>query len=237
MTMGTWTLRVRDFNNGAGGSLDGWSLELCGSIPLSSGPIATTNLPLELFELRSAILGTSSLNFTDPDSDPPNIRIMLLQDPVLGSLLKGPDTLSAGDVFTLADLQAGLVTYAAGLVLSDTTELISLIAFDEKKNWSGRFTFKINLLNDVSIPTREESVESPFRLFPNPTTGNVYLENQGPIQARYRWFDATGRLIRSGIIPGNSKILLQADSPLTSLSFIHLLQNNKVRVFKVVQLR
>ncbi len=235
-SMGNWSLRLRDFSNGAGGSLDSWSLELCGSIT-SSGPVVTTNLPMDLFELRSAALTTGRLNFTDPDSEPQNIRIMLLQHPGLGTWLKGQDTLVVGDVFTQADLQAGLITVSAGLVRADTSELISLLAFDEKNNWSGRFAFRINILNDMTILTREESLARQFSLYPNPTAGRVYLENRSPSPARYRWLDPAGRMLGLGIIQANSKLQLLSNGPFTSISFIQLIQGNRVLVFKVVHLQ
>jgi subtilisin-like proprotein convertase family protein len=235
-SMGNWTLRLRDFSNGAGGSLDSWSLELCGSIT-SSGPVATTNQPMDLFELRSAVISTGNLNFTDPDSEPQNISIMLLQHPVLGSWLKGQDTLVAGDVFTLADLQAGLITVSAGLVREDTSELISLLAFDEKNNWSGRFTFRLNILNDITILTREESLAGQFRLYPNPAEGRVYLENRSPSPARYRWLDPAGRMLGLGNIQAGSRLQLLLNGPFTPISFVQLIQGNKVLVFKVVHLQ
>jgi len=177
---GNWTLRVRDAMNGSGGSLDGWSLQLCGALE-GQGPVVNVNRKLEILELKSIHFGPADLLVLDPDTQADDLKIQLLTVPAFGYLLKnGTDTLKSGSVFTQSEVNEGLIIFQAFSVDQDTLDFFRFLAFDEKNNWTGQQEFLISILNDFSSPVEEEAGVSPLRWYPNPASQFIHFENSSP---------------------------------------------------------
>lgn len=192
---GNWILRVRDAMNGAGGSLDGWSLQLCGALE-GLGPEVNVNDTLEIVELKSVSLGSSDLLILDPDTQADDLKIQLLTEPVFGYLVKnGADTLRSGDIFTQGDVNAGLITFFAHAITQDTSDSFNFLAFDEKNNWTGQQEFRIRILNDFSIPVKEDTEALTLKWYPNPAKQYIHLENPWLVPLDIRCYSVDGRQV------------------------------------------
>lgn len=192
---GNWILKVRDGMNGAGGSLDGWSLELCGAVE-GLGPKLELNKTTEVAELKSVQISNSQLLISDQDSPAGDIKIQLLSVPRFGYLLKnGQDTIRLGDVFSQADVNNGLIRFGAREVDQDTLDQFNFLAYDEKNNWTGQQKFQLFIRNE-SVSTRPHLVaELPVKWFPNPASEYILLENLSSETLLLNCFTLEGKLV------------------------------------------
>jgi len=207
---GNWSLKVRDAMNGAGGSLDGWSLQLCGALE-GKGPMVNNNKVLEIIELKSSLLSQNELLILDPDTQAGDIKIQLLSLPAWGILIKnGTDTLKLGSFVTQADVNAGLISFSAKSVPGDTLDFFDFLAIDEKNNWTGRKRFQIKILNDPLSPIGESARGLSVKWYPNPARDYVYFENRGPLPVQINCYSIDGKLLFSGQLGswGNKQIRL-----------------------------
>ncbi|MEO5583623.1 MAG: cadherin-like domain-containing protein, partial [Saprospiraceae bacterium] len=196
---GSWKLIIKDGNNGAGGSLDDWSLQLCGSV-VAQGPLLKANNTLELFELKSKTITKATLEAIDADSDESKIRYVLLQNPRTGNLLINGTIQKTGSVFTQSEINAGKLSFSAFNVVADTIELISFFIVDENNNWSGVKEFMVKILNDPTLATNLTTPENFIKAYPNPFNGFIILENHSSHAIQSMLFSIEGKLIQSFVI-------------------------------------
>ncbi|MEP7320559.1 MAG: reprolysin-like metallopeptidase [Saprospiraceae bacterium] len=196
---GSWKLIIKDGNNGAGGSLDDWSLQLCGSV-VAQGPLLITNSTLELFELKSKVITKASLEATDADSDASKIRYVLLQKPKSGNLLINGVIQKTGSTFIQSDINTGKLSFSAFNILADTLELISFFIVDENNNWSGVKEFRVKILNDPTLATKQTIQEHLIKAYPNPFSRFITLENRSSNSIQSTLFSIDGKRILSFVI-------------------------------------
>jgi len=193
---GIWSLKIQDGNSGAGGSMDEWSLQLCGAVP-GNGPILSNNKPIETFEFKTVIVNKAFIDATDQDSSPDQITYTLLETPSLGVLLKnGVDTIKIGSSFKQSDLNSGSISFTGHSVIADSTEHIKIILVDEKNNWSGIQTITLKILNDITIAVINDTPQYDLKVFPNPFGSYLRCENSAPEPISINIFSIQGRLLR-----------------------------------------
>lgn len=233
---GSWTLRVRDAMNGAGGSLDGWSLQLCGALE-GQGPLVHINKRLETIELKPSLITPEFLLILDNDSQAGDIKIQVLTVPSLGLLIKnGRDTLKTGSVFTQADLNAGLIGFRAFEVSRDTTDVFSFIAFDEKNNWTGQQLFQLAIQNDPLSPVYDQVAKLPVKWYPNPARQSVYFDNPGVHPVSIQCYSMDGRAVFSLKLEAWSHKLFQLPGQLSGIYILRFRIKNGVYSGKLMVL-
>jgi subtilisin-like proprotein convertase family protein len=182
-TKGSWKLIIKDNASGAGGSLDEWTLQLCGAITAPS-PLLKSNKTIELVELKVKTITRDFLEFTDADSDAGKLKYFLLQQPQKGNLLLNNISLGIGSVFTQVDINTNKLSYQAFSVSADTSEEISFLVVDEANNWSGVQTLKVLILNDSTIAVKKISEDISIKVFPNPFDDHLSVENLTPYRLK-----------------------------------------------------
>ncbi|MFQ5446457.1 MAG: reprolysin-like metallopeptidase, partial [Saprospiraceae bacterium] len=103
---GVWTLEVYDAFNQDGGTVNQFTLEVCGSDTLSPAVLLTNNT-LTVPQGQSDTITSGHL---EAGGDSP-IEFTLLNLPANGVLVLAGDTLATGSTFTQADITAGNLTY------------------------------------------------------------------------------------------------------------------------------
>jgi len=234
---GNWTLRVRDAMNGAGGSLDGWSLQLCGALE-GQGPVVNVNRKLEIFELKSIPLGPADLLILDPDTQAGDIKIQLVTVPDFGYILKnGTDTLKSGSVFTQSDINAGLIIFHAFNVDLDTVDFFQFLAFDEKNNWTGQQEFQISILNDISIPVEEDAGALPLRWYPNPASRFIHFENSYVEPLVIHCYSMDGKRVFTTSLASREHQRFQLQGNLEGMYILQFRIKNRVLTNKLIILK
>ena len=200
---GSWRLIVKDNASGAGGSLDEWTLQLCGAISAPS-PLLKSNKTIELIELKVKTITRDNLEFIDADSDAGKLKYILLQRPQKGNLILNNTALGVGAMFTQGDININKLSYLAFSVVADTSEEISFLVVDEANNWSGVQKMKVHILNDSTIPVKNVKNNISLKVFPNPFDDHVIIENLAPVRVKALLSTVEGKILQSLEIAANS---------------------------------
>jgi subtilisin-like proprotein convertase family protein len=141
-SQGTWTLSITDSYDDDGGSLNAWSVEICG--PMASSPaIMATN---DVLTVPQGLSGTITDSYLQGQGTPPAQTVYtLLSLPAHGNLMVGIDVPVVGSTFTQADIDAGLLVYDN----DGSSNLTDQFVFDMQNpagNWLHAQVFHINII-------------------------------------------------------------------------------------------
>ncbi len=118
---------------------------------INDGATVVTNVPEVVDEGGTVTIDTAELNTFDPDNlIPAEVIFTLTTGPVDGTLFLDALELSAGDQFTQADIDAGLVSYTHNGAENPTDSFnFALSNPDDTAGESDTFVIAINPINDV----------------------------------------------------------------------------------------
>jgi subtilisin-like proprotein convertase family protein len=233
---GQWTLSIQDNKSGSGGSLDEWSLQLCGSIE-QNNPKPRIPPAISQFEDRKETITKRSLEYLDADSSPKQLKYSLLDGVGIGVfVLGGKDTLSIGSTFTQEDINSERLSFHSFLVRTDTIENVRIVIVDEKNNWSGVQTLTIKILNDSTIATKNIFDLQGILLYPNPFNHHLTLESKNTRLSVVELFNINGILV-SRIFTSNFIINMYTDQLPSGVYIIKIwdLNKSKDKVFKAIK--
>lgn len=138
---GEWVLTIMDNQNNDGGQLESWGLEICYGLE-DPTPIALAQNTLSLLQGTMATVDENYLAATADNQDDSQLSYRLISLPENGTLTNNGTTLSVGDSFMQADVNAGMISYAHDNSETTTDSFI----FDLTGNgnsWNGNNTFNI----------------------------------------------------------------------------------------------
>lgn len=179
---GDWILSVKVTNGaGAGGSFDGWSLELCSDVSLNP-PLLITNDTLGVQEGQGVTLRNVFLQTTDADNTAEELTYTLVTEPSNGHMTLGLDTLQTGSQFTQKDIDDFKVAYYH----TDTTidaDQFYFIVDDGQGGWVEITPFNIVVDPDAWIVnTHAPTAQLPtLTVFPNPARDYLTLVLSAPL--------------------------------------------------------
>lgn len=208
---GNWILRVKDNQISSGGTITGFSLELCSSTALNP-PVLINNKPLVLAPGANKGITNDLLLTQDPNNTPSQLVYTLMTTPKHGQLqLFWTGEMKPGDQFTQADLDNGGLRY-----------------FDYGGNSGDSFCFTVTdgeggLIKDCftiqlfPVATQEAARKIDFLLAPNPATETVRIAFGEALRSdtRVRLYDAAGRLLLTDVLAAGqtTAVLAIADLP------------------------
>jgi hypothetical protein len=161
-----------------------------------------------------------------------------LTEPVFGYLIKnGTDTLKSGDIIAQGDINAGLVAFFAHAVKEDTADSFHFLAFDEKNNWTGRQVFRIRILNDFSIPFKEEAGSLNIKWYPNPARQYLHVENPWPFPITVHCYSIDGRRVFTLNLGSGDHQKFRLPSSMEGVYILQFRLKNEIRTHKVMVLR
>lgn len=214
---GAYSLRVIDNEDGNGGELQNWELELClaGAVPVS----ITTNDTLYLLRSEEKPIGNDLLSLSSTVSSAATITYTLVSAPEFGSLKLNGQALATGDVFTQADIDAGDLAYE-----QDGSEQpydgFDFSTLDGEQGWSGLRTFDIRVTDVTSVAQPEAQ---PLRVYPNPTTGRLTVALPTDMSAAtLTLFDQQGRALQRHSVQGQPDIQLDLQGLTQGLYLLRL---------------
>ncbi len=229
---GIWTLSIQDNKSGSGGSLDEWMLQLCGSIT-QNNPKPRIQPLISQFENRKETINNTQLDYVDIDSDPNQLKYILLDKVGTGVFVLGKDTLHIGSTFTQEDINKNKLSFLSFLVRSDTIEYIRIVIVDEKNNWSGIQTLNIKILNDNSLSSKAVSNLPAIMMYPNPFNQYLTIESAQLPLSLVEVYNINGMLV-SRMFSSNTKISLITDRFASGVYLIKVWDLNKSR-FRVLK--
>lgn len=233
---GKWSINIQDTKSGSGGSLDEWSLQLCGSVS-NPGPRLFTNVGIKQIEKTTNNLSKSIIEYTDSDSNADVLKYVLLQTPSLGYLvLNGQDTIRKGQSFTQAQINKGLLSFITSMVREDTSENIQFIVQDEKNNWSGIQLLKITVLNDATLAQKDQNPIPTLFAYPNPFKDQLNIRSQSNIMTMVQVLNLNGQLVLEQKYQANEIRITTSHLP-AGIYLLKLLRtgSNRAEYLKVIK--
>ena len=207
---GTWKLIIEDVVSGSGGSLKGFSLELCGNIEVTRPVVSLQEILVA--HKKAAVITADALSTISTGTAPEKLTYTILSLTAQGKISKAGLFLNVGDVFTQADVNAGIIIYEnAGPELSEggsALDFLEMIVENDASGWEGSFALTFNIQN---IPTSlyEYQVES-LKIFPNPADNQISIvlpESMVGKSMTYTVFGLDGRQVSNGVLSSSQNNL------------------------------
>lgn len=178
---GDWTLTIEVINNfGEGGTLDGWSFEICGNLS-PNGPVLVNNETLEVPPAAANPIQFEQLLAEDVDNNAEEVFFTIVEAPTKGRILRYGSPLSAGDTFRQQDIFS-LGVYYQHDGTEEETDAFTFTISDGTGGWVGTPVYNIVISEDAVVGTSEEVAEQSIRLYPNPASDLVNITFQAPLE-------------------------------------------------------
>jgi hypothetical protein len=200
---GTWTLKIKDLNEGSGGSFDGFQIEFCATVALQP-PYLVNNNVLYLTSGTNKGITSDLLQTDDPNNTHAQLVYTLVSVPKNGALEKNfGATLKPGDQFTQADIDNGALRFFDYGGPGDT-DGFRFVVTDNEGGFVATPTF---VISTIVVATQEPvDFSSHISLFPNPANGGIWvaMDRQATVDTRITVFDASGRLVQQTVLPAGA---------------------------------
>ena len=93
----------------------------------------------------------------------------------------------------------------------------------------------ITIVEGITLSTNETS-ESKFKVYPNPTRGNITIEGlQSSANVNYELYDITGKIVQTKTLLSSTNMNVNISHLQSGIYFLNLYENNKRYVHKVVK--
>ncbi|MGH1436285.1 MAG: reprolysin-like metallopeptidase [Lewinella sp.] len=199
-SQGEWKLIVKITETGFGspGSVDEWAIEFCAS----SSPDAPIVVRNEEFCVKPNESGNITGVFLAVEDDSQNafeLEYTVVSEPTAGELYFLDQQLFVGDIFRQSSLDAGNVYYV-NTDNSVTEDNFTFVVQDGTGGFLPVTTFTIDILDACVTSNENLAAAEAFRLYPNPTKGQVVLQ----------WSEATTQDYRLLVYNLQAQLLQQA---------------------------
>ena len=169
---GIWELTVSDINPGNGGTLESYTIEICGSIS-TNAPYIVNNEVIQIQPFNSPRISNDKLLTSDEDNSASELTYTLVLKPQFGELLWGGTPMNIGDKFTQADIDNAHISYT-------NTEDVPEDAFyftveDGNGGWIEITKFTIEIDSSFPSATNDPDLVDEVKVFPNPTKDILFV--------------------------------------------------------------
>lgn len=227
---GIWKVRVEDKVPGEGGRLHEFDLEICTNITLEP-PVLVNNQLLQVARLNKQKIQNVGLLTEDSNNPAGQLIYTIVKIPVYGVILKNNQVLEAGDQFTQADINNGIMEYLHTWSL-ETKDNFTFTVSDGEGGWIPITRFEI--LIDQSSSVDNTSFVGHLFLSPNPADQFVRVQletNQGE-SSPLEIFDLHGRLVYKTMI--TKKIDIPLTSWLPGMYIVQVQAGQKILTKKLI---
>jgi subtilisin-like proprotein convertase family protein len=229
-TQGEWELKVRIVSPGfGGGSINSWNVEFCATVE-NPAPSLIRNETLPVPPGEGNLITTDFLEVQDGVSTATGVKYTLMTVPANGQLYRAGDTapLQQGETFTQETINAFNLSYVHDGTDTNTDQF-RFIVENEAGGWIPNQTFNIEIDEDATVNTNNQSFDNTLNIFPNPAkdkvaiqftkpmTGNInirILNLQGQEVSRYEYdgIDAQIQLSTASLASGIYFIAVEGDA-------------------------
>jgi subtilisin-like proprotein convertase family protein len=222
-TAGEWEMEVKVTESGFGspGAIEGWAIEFCAE----ATPDAPTILRNEEFCVppnMGASITDLFLAVEDQTQGPFDLEYTVVSIPTAGELYFLEQELAVGDIFRQSSLDAGNVFYL-NTDASVSEDMFTFVVQDGTGAFIPVTPFVIDILEGCLVSTEEIVNTDAFRLYPNPTKGQVALE----------WSEATRQDHRLRVYNLQAQLLQEAQVTQGTLQYNLDLNNLPAGVYLI----
>ena len=191
-SLGEWELEITDPFIQEGGEFTSWNMEICFEAPAPT-PLSLINELWSVGTGNSENIPNSFLNASSSGLATDQIIFTIINLPVNGMLLINGVPAQIGSIFSQADIDNNLISYAhdGSNTIEDSFDFEVVNA---EGAWLFGNTFNIEIL---MVSTRLPEQQVRFNLSPNPGNGlfTFYLYDDSSLPYQLHIFDASGKLI------------------------------------------
>ncbi|MBC7776174.1 MAG: T9SS type A sorting domain-containing protein [Phycisphaerae bacterium] len=192
---GIWILRVKDKVQGAGGTLSNFQLQFCQSINVQP-PYLVNNIVMPLPTGANRAITPDFLLVEDPNNSHGQLTFTVVSVPQHGNIAKdGVGELKAGDQFTQADIDAGVIRFFDYGFSTDPDGFRFVVSDGE-----GGFLGTPMFVAQPFVGTQNIDFKAiDFSIFPNPAGSSVWVAFGQALEsaARVSLFNMAGQLVRT----------------------------------------
>ncbi|MFN0217032.1 MAG: reprolysin-like metallopeptidase [Saprospiraceae bacterium] len=205
---GVWKLRVKDKAEGAGGTLSNFQIQFCQSVNIQP-PYLVNNIVMPLPSGTNRVITPDFLLVEDPNNSHLELLFTLVSVPKYGIITKdGLGELKAGDQFTQAEIDAGMLRFSDYGFSSDP-DGFRFVVSDGEGGFLGTPMFVAQpLVGTQNIDFKR--IE--FSVFPNPASSSVWVAFGQALEseAQVSLFNTAGQLVRiENMAPGQERMQIQ----------------------------
>lgn len=232
---GDWILRVTVLSeNGSGGSLQDWSLEICSNAAVAA-PFLVNNEVLLVPPGAFQYVLIDQLFSDDTDNTPNQLVYTLVEKPSEGDLIYNGGPVAIGETFRQSTINAGNLTYqhTAG---SELTDQFVFTVSDGNGGWIPPTVFQIQMDENAVVGTTNLSDVNSLLVFPNPTKDVLNVKLSKPVNAAVdvRLYNIQGQLVATqSTMTGMDLIRFETNQLSAGLYFVELSMGGQSLVEKV----
>ena len=207
-TLGNWVLKVEVINTlGAGGSLQGWSIEFCASVN-PEHPFMVENDTIYVKPNDTRVIHHSEFSGADPDDPTSTLIITILDETKHGFMSKSGVPLGSGDTFKFTDVNGSAIAYT-NTNPDAVYDFFTFTVTDGHGGLLGTPKFNIVIDEDAVTGVNDLERENKMTLFPNPATDKLRVRFSLPISsdATLLVSDVQGRILGQQNVQQNADLL------------------------------
>jgi subtilisin-like proprotein convertase family protein len=198
-TNGLWTLRIRDDEAGAGGTLEEFEITFCSAAALNP-PFLVNNLTLPVDNGGNALITPEYLLCDDANNTHAQLTYTLVTVPQAGRIQRNGTELVAGDQFTQEDIDLAAIRYY-DYGFGTGADCFRFTVTDGEGGFLGTPSF---CAQPQQVGTDDlRNPPTAFRLVPNPATDAVslLLEQPAVTAATVALYNTAGQLVSTHTLP------------------------------------
>ena len=181
-TLGNWTLKVEVINTlGAGGTLQGWSIEFCASVT-PQHPFLLANDTIYVKPNDTRIIHYTELSGADPDDATADLIITIIDETKNGFISKSGVPLGPGDTFKFTDINGSAIAYTNTNPDADD-DYFTFTVTDGRGGLLGTPKFNIVIDEDAVTSVNDLTLENRMALFPNPVADQLNVSFNLPVSS------------------------------------------------------
>ena len=206
-TLGNWKLVVEVINTlGAGGSLQGWTIEFCASVT-PKHPYLVENNTIYVMPNETRTIHNYDLWAADEDNTAADLRIRIVDETKHGYLAKDGIPLGVGDVIRFTEINAERISYT-NTNPDEDYDFFTFIVTDGIGGLFGTPKFNIVIIEDAVTDVVEAFQENEMLLYPNPANDKLNVQFNTPIQSEAMMVitDVQGKILGQQPIPQQSDL-------------------------------
>lgn len=226
---GTWSLKLSDNEIGSGGTLEAFAIEFCASLTVTP-PYLVNNVVMPIPSGTNRLISPDFLLVEDSDNTHDQLIFTMMTEPEDGLVHKNGNTMHAGDQFTQADIDNGLLRFFDYGVSTEPDGFYFMVTDQE-----GGFFGTPKFLTQAFVGTNNIQIASlDFMLYPNPATDVVQLAFGQALNGntQIQLIDLAGRLVNNWSMKSNESAFSFNVGELPAGVYFVVVQNEEGRGLK-----
>jgi len=226
---GDWEMLIEDRTPGTSGQLQGWGIEVCGSINVEKPSLSTDTVYVS--SGGTQFIRPQNMKAEKDGNNSGDLLYTVVEAPQRGVITHGQSIIQPGSQFIQYAIDSYHLVYAHGGE-SEELDFFSVVLTDKDGGWLGIDTIYIKV---DEVLSDENPTSSSFTAFPNPARDfiNVSIPNQ-PRAGELRMVNMLGQVVNRISLDGSSRYTLSVNNLPKGMYQLQLLNGKENRTLKVM---